>query len=108
MKTLAEQLNALEEAEIQAWKIYSKSVVTQVNRLLEHMGLVKDFTMDDLAEIRENKKEHDFCVCTISDKALAYSMVQRYAWVKICREKWNKALSKVMDFRKQIEEVSKQ
>ena len=107
MKNLAEQLEALKRAEEQAWEIYSKSVTTQVNRILDHMGLEKNFSMDDVANINRDNQDHDFATPTISDKTLAYAVVNRYSWVKVCREKWNKAFKKYFDFKKEIEEASK-
>ena len=105
MKNLAEQLQKLQKREQQAWEIYSKSVTTQVNRLLESMGSPKDFTMNDMGAITESNKVHNYASCTVSDKALAYATVSRYTWVRQCRERWTKALKEYFDLEKEIKEA---
>lgn len=105
MKNLAEQLQNLKKREQQAWETYSKSVTTQVNRLLEHMGEKKDFTMDDLHFINQENQDKNFNCAVLSNKTIAWNTVERYAWVKQSWSKWYKALRELSALEKEIKEA---
>ncbi len=102
MKNLQETLKNRMIKERKAWKNYSKCFITQVNRLLEYMGKEKDFSMNDLQDAMEKNFYKNYICKTLTKKALACNIVDRYSYVQYCFRKWIEAVKEVTDIEVEI------
>lgn len=105
MKTLAERITALKEAEAKAWDKYREAILTEMNALLKRMGQPLVEKANDIGFNSEFDKEVSQAnlMCQLSPKVKAYMTVKQYTYIQALREKWGEASVKLTEVKIALE-----